>query len=525
MEPSPPQSNLSTLLLAFYDCLTDANQLETLMEMITSWLDDEEVALVSPQLEHHADKAWRLLGELNAPDDMPVTLAEDADLTRFATAAQLEAAVSDQIQPDDIAKLRSWLASSAAPNPLLIRVFAQEATELVILSREPQSGGYLAKRTGPEFQSIISRFVADSFDLTQAELALVQELLQGGTLREIAGRLGKSWETVRSQVKTLTNKLGVNTQADILRLVNQAATLMPTKTTAESAPSADLRLLSLPDGRTICYEIDGPPSDKTLVFLHGMTQGRHWPNKARAYALNKGWRIVRISRAGRGPSSLNPKEGDAILQDNIDDVMAIMDHERIKSFSIFGAGDGFAIGYPLALQYPERVQMIVGLEVVPPILTRDVISAFSGKMKTYGLACFYAPKTVKFMLTLAMRRLERIEDRYNGVHPLLGVDLGKYEDAEGIRVDDLNFQDLMAHQAEGIWRDATFAALDWARAPENTNIRPKAALIHCGNSMIKRDGKLDEFAQRIGAPIYGASSYLPFVTATLPRVLELLDPN
>ena len=225
------------------------------------------------------------------------------------------------------------------------------------------------------------------------------------------------------------------------------------------------------------YEVDGPRSDKVLVYLHGMTQGRHWPEKARDLAKRRGWQVIRISRAGRGKSSRNNKEGKPLLQDHVDDVIAIMDKEGIGSFSLFGAADGFAVGYSLSLQHPERVKMIVGLEVVPPIVSRKVISGFSGKMKTYGLACLYAPKTVKFMLGFAMHKLEKMEDRYSGVHPLMGVELGKFEDADGIRTDDLNFQDIMAQNAEGMWRDASFSCVDWAFAPEASNMRPRAALI------------------------------------------------
>ena len=230
------------------------------------------------------------------------------------------------------------------------------------------------------------------------------------------------------------------------------------------------------------------------------------------------------SRAGRGQSSVNAKENTALLQDHVDDIIAVMNQERIEKFSIYAAADGFAVGYPVALQYPERVQMIIGIEVVPPILSRKVIDGFSGKMKTFGLACLYAPKTVKFMLGLAMHRLARMKDRYAEVHPLIGVVMNEIEDEDGIRADDRNFQDLMVHKAEGMWRDASYSCHDWAFAPQHSNVRPKAALIHCENSMNKLN-HLDNFAQRIGAPVYTINSYLPYISSALPQVLQALEPE
>lgn len=525
MEPTQSNPELGPVLLSFYECLTDPNQLDTLMEMLTSWLDDEGHDVISPKIDYHADRAWRLLGEISEPEYRSIGVLEAEKQTHFESKTDIEVAIRDQIRPEDVERLRNWLSSETETDALLLRVVEAEATELVILSFEPKHGAYLAKWTGPEFQTLISKFVADSFGLTNAEFTLVKELLCGGTLREIADRLGKSWETTRSQVKTLTNKLGVNTQADILRTANQMATLMPPRQPeVTSADNSKVRRLRRPDGRTIVYEVDGPSSDKTLIYLHGMTQGRHWPEKARRIARKRGWQVVRISRAGRGQSSVNVKENEALLQDHVNDVMAILNHEGIGTFSIFGAADGFAVGYPIALQHPERVKMIIGLEVVPPILSRKVISGFSGKMKTFGLACLYAPKSVKFMLGIAMRQLEQMEDRYSGVHPLLGVELGKLEDADGIRADDQNFQDLMVHKADGMWRDASYSAFDWAFAADNSNLRPRAALIHCDNSLIKSDGHLDNFAQRIGAPIYRLESYFPYVSASLPLVLDKLDP-
>ena len=525
MQPTQSHSELGALLLVFYECLTDPDHLDTLMEMLTAWLDSEDGEILSPKLEDHAEKAWRLLGEISEADYEPSIGQEAHASEQFASEQDTKSALWTHLDADDQKRLKEWLAAKHSAKALLLKVHEENSTELIVVAREFERDGFLVKRTGAEFHGIISKFVADSFELTHAELALVQELLLGGTLREIAERLGKSWETTRSQVKSLTNKLGVSSQADILRLVNQAASLMPAQRSNVAADqNAQIRKLTRPDGRTIVYEIDGSSSSRTLVFLHGMTQGRHWPEKARQMALSRGWRVVRISRAGRGASTLNPKEGEPLLKDHTDDVIAIMNQEGIDTFSIFGAADGFAVGYCLALQYPERVEMIVGLEVVPPIVSRKVVSGFSGKMKTFGLACLYAPKTIKFMFGLAMRNLERMEDRYNVVHPLIGVELAKYEDADGIQADDRNFKDLMEHNAEGMWRDASFSCVDWAFAPANSNVRPRVALIHSGNSMVKSPGYLDEFAVGIGAPIYRIDCYLPYISAALPSVLNALEP-
>ncbi len=518
-------ATLGPVILAFYECLTDPDKLDSMMDLLTSWLDEEAGETVTPQLDYHAENAWKLLGQIAAP----VAAQEDADqhldLVVLATQTDVIRAVEDKISADDLRALMDWFNTSDQTESLLLRVFEGRSTDLAILS--VHGDGFALKRTGAAFHSVISAFVADRFDLTKAELVLVQELLRGGTLRDISDRLGKSWETTRSQVKTLSNKLGVATQGDILRVVNQAGTLMPrTKASGTKSRADQVRKIARPDGRTISYEVDGPKTGKTLVFLHGLIEGRHWPEKSRRMAVQRGWQIIRISRAGRGFSSLNPKEGKALLQDHIDDVLAVVDNECIERFSLYAGADGFPIGYGLGLQNPGRLQMIVGLEVTPPILNHRAISGFSGKMKTYGLACLYAPRTIGYMLSLAMKKLQRmpkIEDRYSCVHPLLGVQLDQIEDPDGIRAIEANFQDIMEHNADGLWRDTTISGLDWAYAPDNTNTRPRAALIHCHNSMMHTSDFLNDFASRIGAPIHRIDTYLPHVSAPLPFVLDMLE--
>ncbi|MEX3015414.1 LuxR C-terminal-related transcriptional regulator [Gymnodinialimonas hymeniacidonis] len=526
LEHPPSAPTLGEVLLAFYECLTEPAQLDRLMEVLTSWLDDEDGQLISPKLEYHADRAWRLLGELSqgaTPDEVEALQA--LDITRYESKADVAAGFVARIPLEDQDKLNKWLSDDEDGSTLLLRVNEGQAVELVMLSRDPAVDGYVSKRSGDAFERVISAFVAESFDLTHAEFGLLKELLLGGTLREIADRVGKSWETVRSQVKSLTNKLGVSSQSDILRMLNQAATLIPPQATqARAAGEGGLLTLQRPDGRTLGYEVDGPNSGKTLVYLHGMTQGRHWPENARALAVGRGWQVVRISRAGRGPSSVNVKEGEALLQDHIDDVMAVLDQEGIGAFSIFAAADGFAVGYQLALQHPERVQTIVGIEAVPPILSREVTTGFVGKMKTFGLACLYAPKTIKFMFGLAMHQLERMEDRHAGVHPLIGVEMRKVETEDGLHADDRNFADLMVHRADGMWRDSSYSCVDWAYAPQSSNLRPRATLIHCRDSLIKASGPFDDFAQRIGAPVVRIDSYLPYVSSALPTVLSAAEP-
>lgn len=57
------------------------------------------------------------------------------------------------------------------------------------------------------------------FDLTPAEARLADELLKGGSLRDIADRTGHSHHTVRNQMRAVLAKTGVGRQAELTRLL------------------------------------------------------------------------------------------------------------------------------------------------------------------------------------------------------------------------------------------------------------------------------------------------------------------
>lgn len=59
----------------------------------------------------------------------------------------------------------------------------------------------------------------DLFNLTSAEIDVVQLLCEGRNVAEVAGRRGVSAETVKSQLRSILAKTGTRRQADLVRLV------------------------------------------------------------------------------------------------------------------------------------------------------------------------------------------------------------------------------------------------------------------------------------------------------------------
>lgn len=66
-----------------------------------------------------------------------------------------------------------------------------------------------------ESASLVQR----TFDLTPAETEVTTCLMEGRSLQEIAGQRGVRLSTIRSQIKSILSKTGVNRQIDLVRLI------------------------------------------------------------------------------------------------------------------------------------------------------------------------------------------------------------------------------------------------------------------------------------------------------------------
>lgn len=121
-------------------------------------------------------------------EDMPLVIPEGAFTATVLPVAQ---------------NLRSKAFTGVLP------IFLPEVVALVVL--RPRSSVALAD------------FLQRRFGLTRSEARLAEALPSGGTLLEVAARLGISYETARTQLRAVFTKTGVNRQSELVALVVKEA--------------------------------------------------------------------------------------------------------------------------------------------------------------------------------------------------------------------------------------------------------------------------------------------------------------
>jgi pimeloyl-ACP methyl ester carboxylesterase len=108
------------------------------------------------------------------------------------------------------------------------------------------------------------------------------------------------------------------------------------------------------DGRAIAYDAVGQGPCVLMVhsFLCDRKQFRH-----QVAALRMRWRVISVDMRGHGDS------GDAdqpfTLYDLVDDLLAVLDAERVRSAVWVGSSVGGMLAMRAAIRHPERVSALV----------------------------------------------------------------------------------------------------------------------------------------------------------------------
>lgn len=192
--------------------------------------------------------------------------------------------------------------------------------------------------------------LSDSFGLTPAEVRVAARFREGQTLRDIAEDLDLSIHTVRNQLRSILEKLGLQRQSELIRTLSGLAPLTPAAAGVDdSAADAPPRLsLTLSDGRHLAYRDYGAPGGRTLVMFHEGLGSSLLPTGADALARRLGVRVVCPERPGFGASSPRADYGfDAVAAD-IAELCAALDLRQV----MFGA---ILSGAPFAIETAKRL--------------------------------------------------------------------------------------------------------------------------------------------------------------------------
>ncbi|MHA6325827.1 bifunctional helix-turn-helix transcriptional regulator/alpha/beta hydrolase [Roseivivax sp. CAU 1753] len=193
------------------------------------------------------------------------------------------------------------------------------------------------------WRKAIGALLGGVFQLTEAEQDIVRMLVAGQDTKSVATDRATSEGTVRAQIKSITSKMNLRSQTDIVRFTmalgefpkgaegEKENVILATPTVSGNWLEAEVwkpfQSLALPDGRRMTYHDMGPPNGNPAVFSHMGSCMVRWPRSMLRLAFELDLRVICPVRAGYGHSdgliaTANPiktaSEDTAFLLDSLE---------------------------------------------------------------------------------------------------------------------------------------------------------------------------------------------------------------
>lgn len=291
-----PRASASDALLGLYDCFQDPSKVTDLMDVLGAWLDEEQHEVALGEFETHSDRLWGLLAKHIGVDQPPAPRQQRALSTPGVSESYIyldrglntlsgeQFCLADKMRAEDIGRFRDWI-TQGQELPLILRLYGDGAGDrqtdergprLLVLNKvepetpdAPNNGVCFFEQSDIGLSATMEAMFQSSFSLTAAEMRVLRLLALGENGASIAEAVGRTRETIKSQIKSICGKLGVSSQNEILATVRQVesrvARAAPTQKTVLTG-----ELLELPGGAKIAFKTYGPETGIPFV-------PRPWP--------------------------------------------------------------------------------------------------------------------------------------------------------------------------------------------------------------------------------------------------------
>lgn len=226
----------------------------------------------------------------------------------------------------------------------------------------------------------IGALLGEVYQLTAAEQDVVRLLVDGEETRSIAEARTTSEGTVRAQIKSITAKMHLRSQTDIVRFAMALGefpkgTAGKKETVIRAAPAAlrdwletevwkPFQSVSLPDGRTLSYHDMGPATGNPALFTHTGSCMVRWPRSMIHLAFELNLRVICPIRAGYGSSDDLEVSADPLAAASADTAV-LLEALDIPRLPYVAQGTDFAFAVDLVSRWPELVTEVLGFGARP----------------------------------------------------------------------------------------------------------------------------------------------------------------
>ncbi|MFK7901762.1 MAG: LuxR C-terminal-related transcriptional regulator [Nitratireductor sp.] len=273
------------------------------------------------------------------------------------------------------------------------------------------------------WQETINKLLEGAFQLTKAEQQVVRLLVEGEDIKAISGKRNTGEGTVRSQIKSISAKMNVRSQTDIVRLVLTLTELPKGSSKLKVTSQKDIagvsnswleaevwkpfKTIILPDGRSQNYHDMGPINGNPILFSHMGSAMVRWPSTLIRIALEHNLRIICPIRAGYGYSDSVPAKTNP-FEICYNDTKFLLDSLGIKRLPYAVQGTDFPLAVDFISKSPDMISELISVGGKPCLPGGLNIDGAGRWQKFFVSTARSAPHLVLFAAKAVMAMSKRI---------------------------------------------------------------------------------------------------------------------
>ncbi|MCC0075394.1 MAG: alpha/beta fold hydrolase [Rhodobacter sp.] len=337
----------------------------------------------------------------------------------------------------------------------------------VTTARDPSGDGFVADMRalaigwGPALPAIL----AESFRLTPRETDLVRELTLGGDLQTIAGRSGRSMNTLKAQLKSVFAKTRTGSQMELMRLVAVLVLHGPgNEGQSDAGQQSPLETrVDLGDGRVMPVHLFGPEDGLPVIFLHGMLEGLGVTRRLGPGLAATGIRLIAPVRPNFGPAPADPRIREAPEQ-VARDVCGVLKALGIERALLMGHMAGAVYAYAAAARMGSRALGIVNVAGCVPVRSVEQFAAMTARQRAVAYTARFAPAFLPAILRAGIAQIDSADaDRFmTSLYTPGSPDRAMIEDRDvGAAIID-GYRFTVAQGLQAFRTDAWHVTRDWS---------------------------------------------------------------
>ena len=249
----------------------------------------------------------------------------------------------------------------------------------------------------------VGNALSEAFGLTDSEVDVAKNFFLHASIDRVSQSRGTTVATVRKQLKSIYEKMGLGGQVELLAKLAQVrgSRMAESSQPVFPDPLGREEVLTLPNGRKVAWTWMGAENGRPVLLAHGLWTGYLLPTQAIEQLRRKNIRIIVVQRPGFGRSSamteLSPVEASARAY------AAVLDHLNIQSVVGASMSSGLSHLTHFGRTHPGRLDALAMLSGMAPLepaaATRNLPDSFDVVMRLFSSA----PEIFDFMVEACIR--------------------------------------------------------------------------------------------------------------------------